>query len=314
MDNDLDTTLNPGEIVPAKTEILARDKYSILMTEAYAMPSSTYVPDDSHTFLVSEDKTMCWANFGRCWEDEGDRTLVAKQKSYKEWLLEFCPPDDYGRCGIKFGLNGVCHTTANRELLIGEDDLSVKEASKNFVTVSIFGKYGFGIDVLKNLVKDSFTRANYKVMMTQDMLEKVLARIDNTMDDEVNAWKQLMETYFDLQISDIISQHEEALNNLKKMINTLFSGREALYQKFLNSQILRTEYQYEIYQLITSTVYNYFDFLVNSNYINSEQYNNVKEKAVKFFKSLFKVLDEQAQTVEKTNKLNSELAVKEMFA
>ena len=313
MDDDLDKTLDPGEIAFSKAQLLARDKFSILKTEAYAMPSSTYVPDDSHTFFVTEDKTMCWANFGRCWEDEGDRTLVAKQNSYKEWLLEFCPPDDYGKCGINFGLNGVCHTTANRELLIGEYDVSVKEASKNFVTVSIFGKYGYGIDILKNLVTESFTRANYKVMMTQDMLDTVLARIDNTMDDEVNAWKQLMETYFQLQISDIISQHEDALNGLKQMISTLFGEREALYKKFVNSQILRTEYQIEIYKLLTSTIFNYFDFLTNNNFINSQQEEIVKQNATKFLNSLFKVFDKQTQTVESTGKLNQDLASADLF-
>ena len=30
------------------------------------MPSSTYVPNDSHAFLVSLDKTLCWINYGRC--------------------------------------------------------------------------------------------------------------------------------------------------------------------------------------------------------------------------------------------------------
>lgn len=42
----------------------------------------------------------------------------------------------------------------NRQLLIGRFDVSVKEASKNFVTVSVFEKYGFDIQNLKNLVAD----------------------------------------------------------------------------------------------------------------------------------------------------------------
>ena len=317
MDNNLEGEINPidpGEIVIDKTHLLARDKYSILKTEAYAMPSSTYVPDDSHTFFVSEDKTMCWANFGRCWNDEGDRILIAKQNSYKEWLLEFCPPDDYGKSGIIFTVNGVCHTTANRELLIGEFDLSVKDASKNFVTVAIFGKYGFGLDILKKLITDAFNRANENVMMTQDMLDTVLARVDNTLDDETEAWKQLIESYFTLQISDITSKHEDALEKLKDMIKTLLEGREKIYHDAITASVfIREEYEKQVYTLISTNVFNYFDFLLNNNYIDSQQNTMAKQSANKFFKALFNILDEQTQALQATGEMNQELAKKELF-
>ncbi len=314
MDNNIDGDVDPNEIVISKNQLGVRDKYSILMTEAYAMPSSTYVPDDSHAFLVSLDRTLCWANYGRCWNAPGEKILVAQQNSYKEWLLEFCPPNDLIRCGIVFGLNGVCHTITNRELLIGESDVSVKDASKNFVTVSIFGKYGFGLDNLKKLVTDSFNRANLKVMMTQDMLETVLARIDNTLDDEVSAWEQLIENYFSLQISEIVSMHEDALEKLKNMITTLLEGREKIYNDFFNlSVITRQEFERQIYVLISSNVFNYFDLLCDSNYINNEQDDIAKQSADKFFKALFKIFDEQMQTVETTGGLDQSLAKAELF-
>ena len=62
------------------------------------MLSNTYVPNDSHAFLVTLDRKMCWANYGRCWGDKGELNLIAKQKSYQEWLLEFCPPNNYFKC------------------------------------------------------------------------------------------------------------------------------------------------------------------------------------------------------------------------
>ena len=301
---------NPGEIVINKNHVAFRDKYSILMTEAYAMPSSTYVQDDSHAFLVSLDRTLCWANYGRCWNGQGDKILVAKQNSYKEWLMEFCPPQDLLRCGIIFGINGVCHTITNRELLIGENDVSVKDATKNFVTVSVFGKYGFGLNELKKLVKDSFDRANLKVMMSQDMLERVLNRIDNTLDDEVNAWKQLMENYFYLKISDIISEHNNALENLKNMVIILLEKREKIFNDYNNlSVIKRNEYEKQIFLLLLNNVYSYLDFLLNENYISKEQNNISKQNVVKFFKTLFKVVDGQIQDVELTGSMNQSLAL-----
>lgn len=308
MDENIDKDLDPGEIAYSKAQLLARDKMTILKTEAYAMPSSTYVPDDSHTFVVSEDKNICWANFGRCWKDKGDRTLVASQNSYKEWLFEFCPPDNYSKCGIIFGINGVCHTTANRELLIGENDVSVKDASKNFVTVSVFGKYGCGLDILKQLVTDTFNEANATVEMTESMLKTVLARIDNTLDDEVSAWKQLIETYFKLQISNIINEHSDALEQLKVMVKSLLDGRENEFKQFLLQKYKKVDYQFVIYNLMITNVNNYLDFLLTKNYISSEQNNLAKNNATKFLSSLFKSFEKQTQTVETTGKLDQNLA------
>ncbi len=314
MDNEFEKEVNPGEIVINKNHLAERDQFSILKTEAYAMPSSTYVPDDSHAFVVSEDKTLCWPNHGRCWEDKGDRILVANQNSYKEWLLEFCPPEDYDKCGLFFGLNGVCHTYANRELLIGELDVSVKDASKNYVVTSIFGKYGFGLKNLKNLITEAFNRANFKVEMTQDMLDTVLSRIDNTLEDETNAWELLIENYFSIQMSDIVMQHKDALDKLKNMVTVLLTEREKIFEDHFNTSIFdKLEYRTQIANLITSNTFSYFDFLHMSNYIDDTQYNTAKQSATKFFETLFGVVEGQVEAVQATGELNQELAKKELF-
>ncbi len=317
MENNLEGEINPidpGEIVIDKTHLAARDKFSILKTEAYAMPSSTYVPDDSHTFFVSEDKTLCWANHGRCWNDKGDRVLVASQNSYKEWLLEFCPPDDYDKCGLFFGFNGVCHTYANRELLIGEFDVSVKDASKNFVVVAIFGKYGMGLKNLKALITESFNNANFKVEMTQDMLDTVLARVDNTFDDETEAWKQLIENYFFVPMTELIKQHEGVLDRLKQLVTTLFEGRESIFEKHFNQSVFdKGQFREEIFQLLSSNIFAYLAFLHDNNYIDDDQYNKSKQGATKFLEGLFGVVEGQVEAVQATGELNQELAKKELF-
>ncbi len=301
---------NPGEIVINKNHILFRDNATIVLTEAYAMPSSTYVPDDSHTFFVTADKKICWANYGRCWNDKGDRIKIADQKSYQEWLNEFCPNGDYTKCGITFGVNGVCHTVTNRELLIGEDDVDVRNAAKNFVTVSIFGKYGFGLSALKQLITDAYNRANLKVMFPEGILETVLQRIDNTLEDEANAWQQLMNEYFALSLKDIIATHPDALTKLQEMIKNLLTNRENIYEEYVKNIFEHETFEKNIYNLLTSSVTNYITYLSTSNYIDITTRDTALKNATLFFNKLFKVVDGQIAEVTATGKMDEELAKK----
>ena len=57
----------------------------------------------------------------------------------------------------------------------------------------------------------------------------------------------------------------------------------------------------------------YFLDLIEEQIFPVEQFFANYSCAIMEVETKFKVLNEQAQTVEKTNKLNSELAVKEMF-
>ncbi len=299
-----------NEIAINKNNLLSRDMVTILDTEAYAVLSNTYVANDSHAFLVSLDRSMCWANFGRCWGDQGEFNLIAKQKSYQEWLLEFCPPNNYFKCGIIFGINGVCHTFTNRELLIGKNDVDVREAAKNFVTTAIFGKYGYGLKQLKKLIKDSYNTANMKVIFPEDALETVLARVDNTLDDEVSAWQQLIEEYGKLSITEICEEYEDALKQLEDMITHLLSEREENFDNFLNKNLARLDYEKNIHTLLTTSVCDYILFLGNNNYISEEIKNETIFNLRDFFNKLFKVIDEQMYSIEESEKMDEELARK----
>ena len=55
--------------------------------------------------------------------------------------------------------------------------------------------------------------------------------------------------------------------------------------------------------MLLNNVYSYLDFLLNENYISKEQNNISKQNVVKFFKTLFKVVDGQIQDVELTGSL-----------
>ncbi len=304
---------NPDEIVINKNNLLLRDNVTILDTEAYAVLSNTYVPNDSHAFLVSLDRKMCWANFGRCWGDKGEFNLIAKQKSYQEWLLEFCPPENYFKCGIIFGVNGVCHTFTNRELLIGENDVDVREAAKSFVTTAIFGKYGYGLDELKKLITDSYNIANMKVMFPPNTLETILARIDNTLNDEVNAWQQLIEEYGKLSLIEICKEHNDVLDMLKNNVNNLLYEREKIFNYFIKSNLSRQQYEKNIHSLLITNTNNFITFLGNNNYIDENTKNETIFNLIDFFNKLFKIVDEQVNTINDSNKMDEELAKKKVL-
>lgn len=54
-----------------------KSNMSLINAEAYSMPSSTFVPNDSHCLVVTEDKQTCWANNGGGWFGSCPKTLVA---------------------------------------------------------------------------------------------------------------------------------------------------------------------------------------------------------------------------------------------
>jgi len=155
---------------------------SMIEIEAYSLPSSSFVPDDAHVFVIDVSRSIEWRNKGGGWTDSRPRTKVASTRAYKEWVLDFIPPNNLEKSGIIFGLNGVCQTYANLELLIAENEASVKSAAKNYVCVWCFGKYGLGLENLKNLLKKSYNEVIKTHTDPYNALPKILSRVDNYLE------------------------------------------------------------------------------------------------------------------------------------
>ncbi len=291
-------------IVPSKTERM-RDDLEMRGIEAYAMPSSTYVPNDSHCFVVSLDRKDCWRNYGRCWNDKGEKIRVAQTNAYWQWLNDFCPPLNYQKCGINFGINGVCHTYANRELLIGEDEVDVRKAMKNHVCVSIFGKYGFGLAQLKQLLKDSFLRTQKLVIMDDSLLDTVLKRVDNFLDDEVDAWYKVFLEY--VAIISVVLDNPIAQKAMKEMIIELVEFREALYLKFLAKEYNEAQFKQAIRTLLDSKGKAFLNTLRTTDLIDDIALKKYIMNYNNYLTLVFKAFDAQERQIMKTGSLDENM-------
>lgn len=242
----------------------------LLTIEAYAMPSSSFVKNDSHCFVCTQDKQTSWKNGGRGWNDSGERIKVAENQAYKEWLMEFCPPNNLNKCGIKFLKNGVCHTYANRELLIGEQNVSAREAAKDYVCIFLFGKYGLGLNQLKQLLRDSYNKVMQSYKDPYNALDKVLARVDDYLQEELVAWYMVGMEYMKIPIDRILEKSPtagkaEATRRLQNFINE----RENLYQTYQKGEI--SDLKEALKNLIKQHCKDYLDMLRSIGYITSDE-------------------------------------------
>ncbi len=282
------------------------ESMSLITVEAYAMPSSTYVENDSHCFVITEDKKTCWRNKGGGWEDSRPKTKVAVNSAYKEWMWEFVPPTDIDRCGINFGENGVCHTFANRELLIGESAADASNAAKDYVCVFFFGKYGMGIKKLKQLLTDSYNRTVSSYHDPYNALNKVLARVDNTVDDELQAWRLVGIEYANIPIDEILAKDPYGgLITARSRLESLIEKREKIYQDFVDSgRAGGTEKLYRnVRDLIEGDADDYLDMLASIHYITQSDRQIYAENISKFLNSMMRCLIAQNEEFQRTGRI-----------
>lgn len=242
---------------------------SMLEIEAYALSSSSFIPNDSHCYVVSgdESRTYCWTNCGRGWNKDHPGTKVAQTRAYKEWLLEFVPCNDIDKCGLTFCKNGVCHTYANRELLLGEDQADARLAPKDYVCVVFFGKYGFGLKQLKQLLTDSFNRVAASYDISRSVLDTVLQRVDDTVDDELRAWRQTGIEYAHIPIDEILAKSPQAgLAIARSRMRDFIEKREKIYEECApqGSNVVHQK----VKQLIQTESDDYLNMLASIGYIS----------------------------------------------
>jgi len=244
---------------------------SLMEIEAYAM-SSTYIFDNSdHVFVIDKSRTIEWKNAGGGWDDSRPKRKVASTRAYKEWVLDFIPPNNLAKSGIRFGFNGVCQTYANLELLIAETDASVKAAERNYLCLWYYGKYGMGVDNLKDLLKKSYNEVSKKYNDPYNALPKVLTRIDNSTNDELEAWRKVSIEHCGIDVDAIL--RKIPMSDVNFRYNEFVKERERLYQKHKsdgNSSVLRAEMKKAIYTH-SEVIMNY---LTTNGIITEKQKNN----------------------------------------
>lgn len=303
--NDLGFLSDPPFDIHSAT---AQKLINLVTLEAWAMPSDTYIEGDSHTFVVTQDKTECWRNYGRCWEDEGDRTMVASVDVFYEWLNIFAPSNNYFKCGILFGLNGVCHTFANRELLMGTEPADVKMAARDYVVVFLFGKYGLGLKTLKQLLKTSFDETRKDFPLPDNALEKVYKRIDGRFPDEFEAWRLTLGEYI-MPIDTIWGKDRDKLEkDFMKRLMKLDDQRQSLYELVEQVQISGPEMVKRAHANYHNFLVEYLAFLLGGGYITAEEQAQYQQKGDDLFLRLFMDIAGQQVAVATKGELDMQLA------
>ena len=210
------------------------DFITLMPIEAYSMPSSTFVPDDSHVMVINTARDMEWDDFGGGWSDRRTKTLQARTNAYKQWLLNFCKPTvSPTDTGITFMENGVCHTAANRILIVSDGDTNVRLAPGDEYAILFFGKYGLGISDFKKKLKDSFNKTAKSYFMPKCILDDVLKRIDNSWEEEWSAWRLVAEKECNLDVRRILNKNVSGgFSNAERHMKDFIAKRENVYAQY----------------------------------------------------------------------------------
>lgn len=194
------------------------------------------VQGDTHVFVLASTGEK-YSNCGGIYED--DIYPVADGLAYHAWLKEFYAADTpsdktFETIGISFCQNGVCHTFAARELLTCINDKNVFAAGGDDMCLLYFGKYGCGLEFLKKRLCDSFAAAKRVDDIPDEALERALARVDNTLDDEVEAWIIALEKHMGMKVTAMFQDPDDWFY-LRERVKRIAQKREELFLKYFQT-------------------------------------------------------------------------------
>lgn len=283
---------------------MGKNPMSCLEVEAFALASSSFVENDSHAYVKSANGDV-WENYGR----STDGILVAKNTVYKEWLMKFAPPGSAVECGLEFTVSGVCHTYANRELLIGKQDAHVGKAAKDEVCVMIFGKYGLGKKELLKRLKTSYDAAMETCSDPDHAYDTVIKRVENSAKDEIIAWKKVAVDYGKIPVDEIIAKMPYgAEEEIKSRYLELDCDREALFETYQKGQHSYSEFARLYKASLLSYIMSYLSFLEMCKLISRQNREFYTKNMQRLLDQIFKNASVQQTNLQQNGALLMNLA------
>lgn len=287
----------------------SKSDMKLVKIEAYSLNSTYRIPGSSHCFVVTEDRKTCWKNKGGGWDDSREKKKVAENQAYWEWLMEFVPPNDLDKCGIQFGVNGLCHTYATRELLVGRNEANVSKAPKNYVCVLFFGKYGMGLADLKQILKDSYQNTMVSYNDPYNALDGVLRRIDDTVDFELSAWRQVAIEYIGIPVDDIMAKNPTGgLNTARARMRDFINKRENVYQQNKSTQ---RNIEKAVKNLIQTESDAYLNMLANIRYISDADRLKYSQNIDNFLNGFVKYVNVQREAYLATGQVPEDILMED---
>ena len=152
---------------------------------AYALLSGGYASGLTvdHVYVVAEDHN--WNCFGRGAAQSPPGRLIAQGMGNALWASLIYDPKSEGKdnqclaTGITEKYEGVCHTVANRILVLCGDDLDSRKATGNELATVMYGKFGFNLESYIASVKQAAAEANSRQpgAVSPEDVETVVNRI-----------------------------------------------------------------------------------------------------------------------------------------
>ena len=273
-----------------------------------------FLRDGSHAFVVSLDRTFCWPCAGRCWYDtskgeDKTRVRVAAGSAFYDWLMVFHPPEKlYDSVGILFGYNGVCHTIANRILLVCVETIDVQKAKQADVSMALFGKLGLGKEKLKQILTNTFHEAQKTAGYEESILQAVLAKVDYPISEDVAAWHGAMVEICEMPAAQLDHADLDQVFLLPEL-KTFMAFREDFY---LNnaSKMEQFEFQKVLILKMLDIMDRMLEYLRDHNYITPDEFKLYAKNASKKLRLGSATLGLQEPIVAATGRFDEEMALK----
>lgn len=238
---------------------------------AYAHPSTYSGFNDSHTF-VKASTGETYSNYGGVYPT--DITLTANGLAYRTWLNAFMPNQttDFTETGISFSANGVCHTYAMRELLLCVNKKDVSLAAGDDLCLLYYGKYGCGLRYLEQRLRESFAEARKTDDLPTEVLNRTIARIYDTLDEEVEAWIKALKAYLQIDVISLFRSPNDWIY-LRDRVKRLIDAREKLFEECFNSsnRSLSGDFRSRKKDLYLREFHEYVTYLARIGYFSNQQ-------------------------------------------
>ena len=183
---------------------------------SYAVLAPGYAPGIAvadHTFVVSNignevvDNWNCW---GRGKETiNNDARQLSQGTAFAEWGRLIYGTDPNFPTGLMAKVEGVCQNASNRLLVLTGVDVAA--ANANFLTILLYGKYGYHIDdFVKNVTTAAATiNQQQPGAITVADLQTVLERIAEDPADELKTLEDHFQSRLPTRLST--SQNEQLM-------------------------------------------------------------------------------------------------------
>lgn len=308
--------LNKGGFKPGQEPLSSGDKQPLTTMDVVVLAklSDCFSTSDVHFMMFSGDRKYCWPCFGvrpqhngSGYITPGERRHVLSTDVHKELVLAFYTPPKLTTAsegGIKLGITGTDAQVVNRLLLFSKNNRNICGANKCYLSIAFFGKFGIGIYDLKTAVNKAFDDVERTRHTPSGLREEVLAKIDNTIEEETKAWSIFFIKKLGMPLETIFNTNPELVDIFRNMVRGLTINRENIYNNESKKPFFPILYQ----GMLKKFAEKFIDKLQELNLINAHRATMLKLRAGSNINKYFDNMNKQITHYKQNKSLNYRLA------